>query len=157
MYQRIHLKNLLTESDFMAYAYSKRKAAEAIVGLSGILVTQYFTRETSGALVVALLCFAVSWFFNLAMNQPATDLGVFNFIISASVECAVNVFGFHVYTWLVFGIGLLLIIARWNIDSISVQYTGMQDVVREWKCLEQLHNSSFHALGRCSSPVCFSP
>lgn len=157
LYQTLNpwFKSLLAASDLMSYIYRKRKAIESMVGLSGILIAQYFTRENSGALVLALACLSISWLANLAMNQPVTDLGIFTFLASGSVECAVNVFGFHVYTWLVFGISLLLIIVRWNIDSFTMHYTGMQEVVMtEWKSLEELHASNFHLAGGCPGPEC---
>lgn len=111
-------------SPFFNYVYQKRKMIEFAVGMVCSILFQYVFRATSLVSMVAFFCIAAAWLGSLAMVQPSTDLGIFNFLlVNACLNWAVNIFKVNVYTWLVFGACLFLFFLRWKLDSVSLRYS----------------------------------
>jgi hypothetical protein len=115
-----------SDSSILIYAYKQRKLLEIIVGIISTVLAQYFFREKSVPLMFAFLSFAITWLGNLANVQPSTDLGIFHFFVSSSLECAVSLFGLHFYTFLVLCGCIVLEILRWKIESVSLKHTGIR-------------------------------
>lgn len=149
----VFLKNFLVpKSSFLNYVYEKRKLFEIVLGLIFVSLAQYLSREKSLHLMFAFLSFAITWLGNIANVQPTTDLGIFHFFVSSSMECAVSRFGFHFYTFLVLCGCIALEILRWKIESVSLRHTGMsKSAFLDWVSLGQANSSSPLSLSVVSS------
>ncbi|PHU15811.1 hypothetical protein BC332_17016 [Capsicum chinense] len=102
------------------------KIMKFALGMVGTTVFQYYFKFASVYQLVAFLCLAVTWLGNLAMIQPSTDLGIFNFlVVNACLGCAVNVFNLDRHTWLVFAACIFLCFLREKLDSVTLRYEGI--------------------------------
>lgn len=140
----VFFKNFpVPKSPVLNYVYEQRKMFEIILGLVSVILAQFSSREKSLPLMFAFMSFAITWLGNLANVQPTTDLGIFHFFVSSSMECAVSLFGFHFYTFLVLCGCIALEILRWKIESVSLRHTGMRKTAfLDWVCLGQPSSSS---------------
>lgn len=80
----------------------------------------------------ALAPFSITWLGNLANVQPRTDLGIFHFFVCSTVECAASLFGFRVYTFMVFFGYIVVEILRWNIDYVNLKHTDIKSGENLW-------------------------
>ncbi|WMV35778.1 hypothetical protein MTR67_029163 [Solanum verrucosum] len=100
-----------------------RKIMKFALGLVGIILFQYFFRSPSTHQLVGFLFVTMAWLGNLAMVQPSTDLGIFNFLlVNACLSCAVDHFNLGIRTWLVFAACILLYFLREKLDSVTLRY-----------------------------------
>lgn len=75
------------------WIYGIWKIMKFALGMVGTILFQYYFKFASTHQLVVFLCFAVTWLGNLAMVQPWTDVGIFNFlIVNACLGGAVNLF-----------------------------------------------------------------
>lgn len=137
------LKKLEGSPSMAAYAYKHRKILEIILGCLGTVFVQYYFKAKSIPLMLSYLSLAIAWLGNLANVGLCTDFGIFHFLVTASLECAVSLFGLHFHTFLVVAAGIFLMVLKWKIvevEFISLRYDGMQEsVLKDLKRLEELY------------------
>ncbi|KAH0663260.1 hypothetical protein KY284_028191 [Solanum tuberosum] len=93
------------------------------LGLVGTILFQHFFRSPSTHQLVAFFCYTVAWLGKLAMVQPSTDLGIFNFLlVNACLSCAVGLYKLNIGTWLVFSACILLYFLREKLGSVTLRY-----------------------------------
>lgn len=140
------LKKLEGSSSMAAYAYKNKKIIEIILGCLGTTLAQYYFKAKSVPLMLSFLSFAIAWLGNLANVQPCTDFGIFHFLVTASLECAVSLFGLHLHTFIVVMAGIFLMVLRWKImefEFVSLRYDGVQEsVLKDWNRLEELYGGN---------------
>ncbi|XP_027184617.1 uncharacterized protein LOC113782874 [Coffea eugenioides] len=137
------LKKLEGSSSMAAHVYKHRKIFEIILGCLGTVFVQYYFKAKSIPLMLSFLSLAIAWLGNLANVQRCTDFGIFHFLVTASLECAVSLFGLHFHTFLVVAAGIFLMVLRLKIvevEFVSLRYDGMQEsVLKDLKRLEELY------------------
>lgn len=115
---------LSTWPPFM-WIYENRKIMKFALGTVGSMLFQYFFRFASIHQIVVFLCLTVSWLGNLAMLQPWSAFGIFNFLlVNACVGSSVNLFNLGIHTWIVFATCILLYILRLKLDSVTLNRTN---------------------------------
>ncbi|KZV16095.1 thioredoxin family protein [Dorcoceras hygrometricum] len=103
----------------------RRPLIEFAVGMVGTVLFQNFFKLTTFNHVVAFLYFAVVWLANLALLRPASDLGVFNFLLAnVVVGCTVSEFGFQGTTLIANGASVLLYGLRVELQSLTIVNRG---------------------------------
>ncbi|KAG5602834.1 hypothetical protein H5410_034204 [Solanum commersonii] len=110
-------------SDPFTWVYGIWKIMKFALGMVGTILFQYYFKSPSTHQLVAFLCYTVAWFGNLAMVQPSTDLGIFNFLlVNACLSCAVGLYNLNIGTWLVFTACILLHFLREKLGSVTLRY-----------------------------------
>ncbi|KAG9152313.1 hypothetical protein Leryth_021255 [Lithospermum erythrorhizon] len=134
-------KTKLVASPILSYIHSKIKFIEVRLGIVAYVMVQYIIRGKSVFLMLALLSFTIAWVGIVAIVQPPTDFGVFTFLVGASVDCAISMFGLSGPTWIVCGVCILMAIIYRKLDSVLLLYSGVRGgILRDWTCLE-LHKN----------------
>ncbi|KAH0668200.1 hypothetical protein KY285_029406 [Solanum tuberosum] len=105
------------------WVYGIWKIMKFALGMVGTILFQYYFRSPSTHQLVAFLCYTVAWLGILAMVQPSTDLGIFNFLlVNACLSCAVGLYKLNIGTWLVFSACILLYFLREKLGSVTLRY-----------------------------------
>uniref|UniRef100_M1AAP3 Uncharacterized protein n=1 Tax=Solanum tuberosum TaxID=4113 RepID=M1AAP3_SOLTU len=113
------------------WIYGIWKIMKFALGMVGTILFQYYFKFASTHQLVVFLCFAVTWLGNLAMVQPSTDVGIFNFLlVNACLGGAVNLFNVDIRTWGVFAACILLCFLREKLDSVIFRYDRCFRVTR---------------------------
>ncbi|CAI9088686.1 OLC1v1023090C1 [Oldenlandia corymbosa var. corymbosa] len=116
-----YFQGFTTRSSLAARAYEKKKYIEIVCGLLANALSTYYFRFESTDLLVAFLGSAVSFLYMFATVKPSTDFGIIQFLITQSIQCAVNLFGlFHLKTLLVLSFGCLLMVFRWKVETVQL-------------------------------------
>ena len=102
---------------FQGYGVVKKATVAALLFLGNILV--YYFSEKSVACMLTFFFLACFWFCVLCCLQPCTDFGVLDFLLSASLNVALNLCGVRIHTWLVSMACILVILLRYFLDPMS--------------------------------------
>ncbi|KAL3501799.1 hypothetical protein ACH5RR_036248 [Cinchona calisaya] len=130
-------KKRITTSTVAARAYENRKIFELVFGTLGTTLAQYYFRVQSVPLMLGFISWAVAWLGILANVQPCTDFGIFQFLVTSSLHCAVSLFGLHFHTFVIVFGGIVLMVLRWKMESVKLMHFGIQEsVVKDWSSLE---------------------
>ncbi|KAL3501801.1 hypothetical protein ACH5RR_036250 [Cinchona calisaya] len=146
-------KKLITTSTVAARAYENRKIIEIVFGMLGTTLAQYYFRVQSVPLMIGFISWAIAWLGILANVQPCTDFGIFQFLVTSSLQSAVCLYGLHFRTFVVVFGGIVLMVLRWKMESVKLMHFGIREsVVKDWTSLEELYSAGNFNDSRIQTP-----
>ncbi|GMP98916.1 hypothetical protein CsSME_00046614 [Camellia sinensis var. sinensis] len=81
----------------------------------------YYYSEKSIACMLAFHFLAIHCLCAIFCIQPYTDFGLLEFLLGASLNQALNVFGIHFYFWLVLIVCIVIVSLRYWLESVQVE------------------------------------